>query len=117
MIPILFLTNEADRLRFEGLLRRLALDPADVVFGGGDDAAAVQRVLADVRERGDAAVVDLARRFDDPSFAADQIRVTPDEMRDAAGRIGPREAAALKRSIAQVREYQTDILPQVRSEE
>src|SRR5688572_25999636 len=106
MIPILFLSDEADRLRVESLLRRLALDPADVVFGGGDDAAAVQRMLADVRERGDAAVVDLARRFDDPAFTAEQIRVTPDEMRAAAGRINSREAAALKRAIAQVREYQ-----------
>src|SRR5919107_263355 len=57
MIPILLLSDEADRRRMDGLLRRLGLD--------------------------------------------------------AAGRIAPREAAALKRAIAQVREYQTDILPQV----
>src|SRR5215218_8268467 len=113
MIPILFLAEERDRLRIEGLLRRLALDPADVVLGAGDDAAAVRRTLADVKERGDAAVVDLARRFDDPTFTAEQIRVSPDEMAAAAGRIASREAAALKRAIAQVREYQTDILPQV----
>jgi histidinol dehydrogenase len=113
MIPILFLADERDRLRIEGMLCRLALDPADVVLGGGDEAAAVQRTLADVKERGDAAIVDLARRFDDPSFTAEQIRVSPDEMAAAAGRIPARESSALKRSIAQVREYQTDILPQV----
>jgi histidinol dehydrogenase len=114
MIPILYLSDEQDRTRVEGLLRRLALDPADVIFGaGGTDAASVQQTLIDVKERGDAAIVDLARQFDDPNFSADQIRVSPDEMRAAAGRVSPQELSALKRSIAQVREYQTDILPQV----
>ena len=100
----------------ESLLRRLTLDPADVALGlGGSagEAAAVQQTLANVKERGDAAIVDLARRFDDPAFTADQIRVAPEEMRAAAGRVAPAELAALKRAIAQVREYQTDILPQV----
>jgi histidinol dehydrogenase len=95
------------------MLRRLALDPADVALGQGDDTAAVRRTLADVKERGDAAIVELARRFDDPAFTTEQIRVTPDEMRAAASRIPASESAALKRSIAQVREYQTDILPTV----
>lgn len=113
MIPILRLAVEDDRLRVEALLRRLALDPAEVALGGGADAAAVQATLADVKERGDAAVVDSARRFDDPDFTAGQIRVEPDEMRAAAARVPADELAALRRSIAQVREYQTDILPQV----
>ena len=114
MIPILRLAVEEDRRRVEALVRRLALDPADVALGlGGAEAAAVQQTLADVKERGDAAIVDLARRFDDPEFTADQIRVTRDEMRAAAERIPAAELAALRRAIAQVREYQTDILPQV----
>jgi histidinol dehydrogenase len=92
MIPILLLSDEAGRSRVEGLLRRLALDPADVALGRGDEAAAVQRALADVRERGDDAVVDAARRFDDPAFTAEQIRVTPDEMRAAAARVPARES-------------------------
>ena len=113
MIPILRLSVEEDRRRVEALVRRLALDPAEVALGGGADAAAVARTLADVKERGDDAIVDLARRFDDPEFTADQIRVAPEEMRAAAGRVPAREMAALRRAIAQVREYQTDILPQV----
>jgi histidinol dehydrogenase len=104
---------DEDRRRVESLLRRLALDPAEVALGHGEEAAAVRQTLADVKERGDAAIVDLARRFDDPAFTAEQIRVEPDEMQAAASRIPARESAALKRAIAQVREYQTDILPQV----
>ena len=113
MIPILRLDVEEDRRRVDALVRRLALDPAEVALGGGADAAAVAQTLADVKARGDAAIVDLARRFDDPNFTAGQIRVAPEEMRAAAGRVPAGEMAALRRAIAQVREYQTDILPQV----
>ena len=113
MIPILRLFEDEDRRRIESLLRRLALDPAEVALGHGEEAAAVQRTLADVKERGDAAVVDLARRFDDPAFTADQIRVAPDEMAAAHARVAAPLLDAVKRSIAHVREYQTDILPQV----
>jgi histidinol dehydrogenase len=113
MIPILHYSEDQDRTRIKAMLRRLALDPAEIVLNSGDDAAAVLRTLADVKERGDAAIVELARKFDDPTFSAEQIRVSPEEMRAAAQRIPARESNALKRSIAQVREYQTDILPQV----
>jgi histidinol dehydrogenase len=117
MIPILNMSVEEDRRRVEKLLRRLRLDPAEVALGteaeASSDAAAVQRTLADVKERGDAAIVELARRFDDPTFTVEQIRVSPAETREAVGRVSGRELAALRRSIAQVREYQTDILPQI----
>lgn len=113
MIPILHYSEDQDRARVDAMLRRLALDPAEIVLNSGGDAAAVLRTLADVKERGDAAITELARRFDDPAFSTDQIRVTPEEMRAAAQRIPAHQSNALKRSIAQVREYQTDILPQV----
>jgi hypothetical protein len=97
MIPILRWTVDEERRRVESLLRRLALDPAEVALGHGDEAAAVRQTLADVKERGDAAIVDSARRFDDASFTADQIRVQPDEMAAAAARVPDRELAALRR--------------------
>jgi histidinol dehydrogenase len=96
-------------------LSKLRLDPAAVALGQGDDTAAVQAILADVARRGDDAVVEQARRFDDPGFTAAQIRVTEEEMSAAAGRVGPELAAALSRSIAQVREYQSRVMPQAPS--
>jgi histidinol dehydrogenase len=71
----------------------------------------VQRTLADVARRGDAAVVDQARRFDDPHFTARQLRVTPRQMAQAAARVPAAQFAALRRAIAQVRQYQRHILP------
>ncbi|HEY8666337.1 MAG TPA: histidinol dehydrogenase [Tepidisphaeraceae bacterium] len=114
MIPILHLTIDAERQRVESLLKNLRLDPADVALNRGGrakDAVAVQALLADVADRGDAAVVDASRKFDDPNFSAEQIRVTPQEMASAAASIPAAQMQALQRSIAQVREYQTHIMP------
>ena len=113
-IPILRLDDQAARRRVEELLARLRLDPRDLALGRGEyakAAAAVQSILADVAERGDAAIVDSARKFDDPNFSAPQIRVPPDEMQQAAARVPPDQLAAVRRSIAQVREYQSHVMP------
>ncbi|HEX8913826.1 MAG TPA: histidinol dehydrogenase [Humisphaera sp.] len=111
MIPTLRLADAADRARAQSLLDRLRLKPADVVLGQQQDVAAVTAILADVAARGDDAIVDSARKFDDPNFSADQIKVRPDEMAAAHARIGADQLSALRRSIAQVREYQQHILP------
>ena len=113
-IPILKLSDAADREHVERLLHNLRLDPVDVALERGrlaDDTTAVKAVLKDVAERGDVAVVETSKRFDDPNFSLDQLRVSHDEMRQAAARIPVQQLDALRRSIAQVREYQTHILP------
>ena len=111
MIPILRLDNSDDRDRVESLLARLRLAPADIALGHGKEVAAVNEILADVAQRGDAAVVDASRKFDDPEFTADQIRVKPQEMSEAAGRVPARQMSAIRHAIAQVREYQEAMLP------
>src|SRR4051812_38797605 len=115
MIPILKLANDADRQRVERLLGRLRLDPREVALNRGEGAKAVtivNAILADVGERGDEAVVDSSRKFDDPDFTAEQIRVTAVEMREAAARVPADQMEAVRRSIRQVKEYQVRILPQ-----
>jgi histidinol dehydrogenase len=114
MIPILNLGEGKDRAKVETLLRDLSLDPEAVALSQGERAqqiAAVGKILADVAKRGDAAVVDSCRQFDDPDFSADQIRVSADEMAEAAGRVPKDQLAAIRRSIAQVREYQSHVMP------
>jgi histidinol dehydrogenase len=114
MIPTLRLDDPADRARVDAMLRKLRLDPVALATGADEyrkEIDAVQQVIADVARRGDAALVDIAVRFDDPNFRAQQIRVTPGEMRQAAGRVAPPLMEALRRSISQVREYQSHILP------
>ncbi|MGD0139976.1 MAG: histidinol dehydrogenase [Tepidisphaeraceae bacterium] len=114
MIRVLELGNPQDRARVESLLRELSLDPVALALGQGERAkqiAAVQKILADVAQRGDAAVVDSCRQFDDPDFSVEQIRVTEKEMAEAAGRVPKDQLAAVRRSIAQVREYQSHVMP------
>lgn len=114
MIPILRSDRPADTDRIEQMLRKLRLDPVALATGAGGyqkEIESVNQVVADVARRGDAALVDISVKFDDPQFTAAQIRVTPEEMMQAAARVPPHQMAALRRSIAQVREYQTHILP------
>ena len=106
MIPILDLAVAEDRRRVEHMLAQLRLDPAKV-----GQTAVVQQILSDVAARGDEAIVESCRKFDDPNFSAAQIRVTTDEMAEAAKRVPAEQLSAIRRSIAQVRQYQTHLMP------
>ena len=66
----------------------------------------VAQIIADVRERGDAALLELTARFDGlqaPSMAA--LEIGTDELRAALGRITPAQRAALEQAAARVRSY------------
>jgi histidinol dehydrogenase len=111
MIPLLHLSDSADRQRVQALLDALRLKPQDIIAGHSKATGAVEAILNDVANLGDDAIVESSRKFDDPNFTTQQIRVTPDEMKSAAGRVSGDVMAALRRSIAQVREYQAHIMP------
>lgn len=114
MIPVMDMSVQADRQDVEQILARLRLDPADVALQRGERAtmvAAVMKILTDVAERGDEAIVASARQFDDPDFTAEQLWVTPREMEQAAARVPAGQMTAIRRSIAQVREYQSHVMP------
>lgn len=114
MIPILQTNTPADKQKVDALINRLRLDPAALALSRGEIAkqsAAVAAIMADVATRGDAAVVESCRTFDDPDFTVDQIRVSKDEMKAAHGRVSGEQLAAIQRAIAQVTEYQTHVMP------
>jgi histidinol dehydrogenase len=111
MIRILRLGNDADRGAAEVLWGKLRLDPRELILGGSNEDAAVRKTLEDVARRGDEALVESARRFDDPEFSASQIRVMPDEMKQASGRLSAELRSALRRAIDQVRQYQQKVMP------
>jgi histidinol dehydrogenase len=114
MISVLQYSDANDRQRIEAILGALRLDPVQLATssgGRGEQEQAVRQILSDVAARGDEAVVDSCRKFDDPDFKLEQIRVTPAEMAAAASRVPPEQMDAVRRSIAQVREYQTHMMP------
>lgn len=65
--------------------------------------ASISELIADVAERGDAAVCDALQRFDRISLTPDQLRVSADEI--AAAQVSPEVDAALDDAIAHIRSF------------
>jgi histidinol dehydrogenase len=70
-----------------------------------DDAlrAQVAEILADVRERGDEAVLDYTERFDKAELGPDGLRVDPVEIEAAIGVLEPAVRDGLQTAIANVK--------------
>lgn len=65
--------------------------------------AAVRRIIAEVRKRGDAALLDFTRRFD--SVESPRLEVPRRELAAARDRLPATDRAALERAIAQLRAF------------
>ncbi|WP_092153080.1 histidinol dehydrogenase [Desulfovibrio legallii] len=69
---------------------------------GNGAEAAVQEILAAVRERGDAALVDYTRKFDCPDFAP-PLRVTEQEIARAAATVSIENREIISAAAANIR--------------
>jgi histidinol dehydrogenase len=78
-------------------LRRPAQDHAEEVLRG------TRATIADVRARGDAALLELTKRFDRVELAT--LEVTPEEFQAAQSELQPQQLQALKRAIANVQRF------------
>ncbi len=67
--------------------------------------AAAAALLADIRMRGDAAVVAAAKRFDGAALKASELRVTPDEIKEAVKSVSARVKRAVKDAHTRVTRY------------
>jgi len=87
----------------------IRLDSADVDFeqaflallGGKRESSqdvsdTVSAIIADVRARGDAAVVDYTNRFDRTHFAAADLKISAEEIAAAAAKVTPEVRGALQ---------------------
>jgi histidinol dehydrogenase len=79
-----------------GKVRALSPPPPDV-------SGAVAEILAAVREKGDAAVVELTRRFDSAS-APEQLTVSPERLESALRNLDSGVRTGLETAIANVRQ-------------
>ena len=86
-------------LKFEAILSR------------GDEAGreveqVVADIIADVRLRGDAAVLELTRRFDSlEAGTVAELEVTPEEIEIAFSQVDPEDVAALKLAVERVARF------------
>jgi len=98
-------TDEPDfEARFQALLAMKREDAPDV-----DDTVA--RIVADVRARGDAAVIELTSTFDRLDLTPETLAVSPDEIDAECAKVPDDEARALDLAARRVRAYHERQMP------
>ena len=65
----------------------------------------VQAIVDDVRARGDEALFEYTKKFDEAELSADNIRVTQAEIQEALSQVDPNLLAVMKKSMKNIREY------------
>ncbi|MGM0660967.1 MAG: histidinol dehydrogenase [Pseudomonadota bacterium] len=91
--------------RFAGLLSAKREDTPDV-----DDVVA--GIIADVRDRGDAAVIELTSQFDRLDLTPQSLRFTPGEVDALVAQVPDAERAALELAAARIRDYHARQMPE-----
>lgn len=105
-MPVFLSTSDPDfEARFAAMLSAKREDSADV----GD---AVAGIIAEVRTRGDAALVELTARFDRLELTAGGLRFSPDEIEAAAAQVSEEDRAALELAAERIRTYHARQMPE-----
>ncbi|MGH7472616.1 MAG: histidinol dehydrogenase [Candidatus Methylomirabilales bacterium] len=71
----------------------------------------VRPILTAVREKGDTALLEYARRFDGASLTSGTLRVTPDEVTQAFDHLQPEALEALRLAAARIEQFHRRQLP------
>ena len=77
----------------------------------GDVSAVVTSVLADVKARGDKAVLEYTEKFDGAKLGAKAMRVDPAELKAAVKSLSADDRKAIRESIAMVKDFHKKTLP------
>ena len=77
-----------------------------------DVAQTVAAIVADVRQRGDAALLDLSRRFDGASLTPESLRVSDDEIASAEAACAADVRDALRFAARRIETYHRRQIPQ-----
>ncbi|MGM0584128.1 MAG: histidinol dehydrogenase [Pseudomonadota bacterium] len=105
-MPVTLRTDAEDfEPRFADLLARKRESAPEV-----DETVA--EILADVRARGDAALIDYTARFDRQDLAPDTLAVSPEEIEAAAASVPPEEVRALELAAERIEAYHARQVPQ-----
>ncbi|MFQ3254914.1 MAG: histidinol dehydrogenase, partial [Loktanella salsilacus] len=94
--------------QFQALLSAKREDSPDV-----DDAVAA--IIADVRGRGDQALIDLTAKFDRLTLTADKLRISAAEVDAACAEVSAEDRAALELAAERIRAYHARQMPEDQS--
>lgn len=73
------------------------------------EGTTVQKIVGDVKKRGDDAVTEYTRSFDDVTLTPDQFKITRQDLETAHQQIAPDLLKTLRKVINNVRKYQQEI--------
>ena len=105
-MPVFLTTTDPDfETAFAALLGHKREEAEDV-----DQAVAA--IIADVRTRGDQAVIDLTARFDRLDLTPETLAFTPAEIAAEIARVSPEDRAALDLAAERIRAYHARQKPQ-----
>lgn len=105
-MPVFLSTSDADfEAQFAALLGAKREDSVDV-----DDTVAA--IIADVRKRGDAAVLELTARFDRLTLTAETMRFTAAEIEAECAKVSDADRMALELAAERIRAYHTRQRPE-----
>lgn len=76
-----------------------------------DVGKAVRAIVADVRERGDSALIELTAKFDRVDIAAKGIRISQSEIDKAAASVDPETMAALRLAAERIESHHRKQMP------
>jgi histidinol dehydrogenase len=105
-MPQFLSTSDADfEARFTDVLNAKREDSPDV-------DAIVADIIADVRARGDAAVIDLTTKFDRMTLTPETLAFSPEEIEVACASVPDAERAALELAASRIRAYHERQMPE-----
>ena len=105
-MPQFLSTTDADfETRFTAVLNAKREDSPDV-------DAIVAGIIADVRKRGDAALIDLTSKFDRMDLTPDTLAFSPEEIEAACASVPETERAALELAAERIRAYHERQMPE-----
>lgn len=105
-MPTHLTTSDPDfEARFTALLGQKREDSPDV-------DAAVATIIADVRDRGDVAVLELTAKFDKLGLTPEGMAFSQDEIDAEIAKVSPEDRAALELAAARIRDYHARQMPE-----
>ena len=95
---IIKLTEETQKNLLKDLIRR---SPDDY----GPYEATVKEIVANVHEKGDAALLEYTAKFDKAELTPETMRVTEEEIREAYDAVDPELLSVIRKAIKNIEEY------------
>ena len=97
----------SESLKFQNALRSFC----EQAIVSGDVSDVVTSVLADVRVRGDSAVLQYTEKFDRARLTAQDMRVSPQAIKASVKTLSAADRRAIRESIALVKDFHKKTLP------